>query len=639
MKKHKNLSFLFSTAGVLIMLAIVIAVCTLASIVKVRFDFTEDKLFTLSQGTKDILTNLQDPVEIRFYCTQGGSEAAQLFVKNYSRNVDDLLKEYSKASKGKVKIKRYNPEPDSDAEDMARADGVEGQMINTGDSIYMGIAISCLDNTVALPFLAPVRERLLEYDISRAITRVINTQKEKIGVLTSLPMFGGAMNPMMMQQQQPTPAWTVISELQRDFDVKELAPGIDAIDEDIHTLMVVHPKALPDETLFAIDQFVLRGGHLLVYVDPLFRLDPDGQTQQNPMARMNLSSNMEKLFTTWGIQFDDTRVVADRNFPTTISGQGGRSMESLTVLNLTADAFDPDNIATSQIDNVLFAFAGCFRGTGAEGIKKEILIQSSQNSELVEKLMAERNQEINRNFQATSEIYDLGVMLSGKFKTAFPDGAPAKPKDENTDSKNADQDTPAKKDAPALKEATQEAVIVLIGDVDMLHDYFSVRISNFFGQRIVQPINGNLTLTQNLTEQLAGNSSLIHMRSRATMNRPFIVIQEYKAQAEEKYQAQLSELENRLNEARTKISELQKAKTDGSQQFILSDAQKAELANYRKSEADTAKKLKEVRKSLRKNITSLENNLTWLNTVGMPIVVILVGIIIAIIKRKRTAAK
>jgi len=232
------------------------------------------------------------------------------------------------------------------------------------------------------------------------------------------------------------------------------------------------------------------------------------------------------------------------------------------------------------------------------------------------------------------------VMLTGKFKTAFPDGKPAKTeaKDEDDDDdKDADEAKAA--DKPALKEATKEGAVVLVGDVDMLHDNFSVRVTSIFGQRIVQPLNGNLTLAQNITEQLAGNSSLINMRSRATMNRPFTKIQEYRAKAEQQYQSQLMDLENRLNEARTKISELQRAKTDGSQKFILSDEQKAELANFRKSEAETAKKLKEVRKNLRKDITSLENNLTWINTAGMAFVVVLVGIVIAIIKRKRTAAK
>ena len=618
------------------MLVVVVALCMIANVVKVRLDLTENKLFTLSQGTRDILQSLDTPVELRFYCSQGGSEAAQLFIKNYSRNVDDLLKEYSKASKGKLRVKRYNPEPDSDAEDMARADGVEGQMINTGDTVYMGIAISCLDSTVALPFLAPARERLLEYDISRAIARVATPEKAKIGILTELPVFGVPINPMMMQQQQGSQPWTVVSELKRDFDVVELSSDVTEIDGSIDTLLVIHPKELPDTALFALDQFVLRGGHLLAFVDPLFRLDPAAMSQQNPMARMDTSSNMEKLFTAWGITFDSTRVVADKNYPTMLSAQGGQGAEFLTVLSLTSSAFDEKNISTAQVDNMLMAFAGNFSGTPATGLTKEVLIKSSKNSQLVDKLMAERNTLISRDFQPSNKEYELAIMLSGKFKTAFPEGAPEKTSTE-TDSEG--EQTAATEAKTALKESSRDGSVVLVGDVDMLHDSFSVRVSSIFGQRFVQPLNGNLTLAQNLVEQMAGSSSLINMRSRATLNRPFTVIQEYRAKAEAQYQAELLELENRLNEARNKISELQQAKTDGSQKFILSDEQRAELADYRKSEAETAKRLKEVRKKLRKDITSLENNLTWINTAGMAFVVVLVGIVIAIIKRKRTAAK
>lgn len=637
MKSNKNISFLFSAAGGLIMVVVVVAVCMIANVVKVRLDFTENKLFTLSQGTKDILQSLDTPVELRFYCSQGGSDAAQLFVKNYSRNVDDLLKEYSKAAKGKLRVKRYNPEPDSDAEDMARADGVEGQMINTGDTIYMGIAVSCLDSTVALPFLAPVRERLLEYDITRAIARVSNPEKVKIGILTDLPMFGMPMNPMMMQQQQASQPWTVVSELKRDFDVVELHSDVEEIDETINTLLVVHPKNLPDQALYAIDQFVLRGGHLIAFVDPLFRLDPVAMSQQNPMARMDVASNMEKLFTAWGMSFDSTRVVADKNYPTMLSGQGGQAAEFLTVLSLTASAFDGKNISTAQVDNMLLAFPGCFSGTPASGLTKEVLIKSSTNSQLVDKLMAERNALISRDFQPSNKEYEMAIMLLGKFKTAFPEGAPKKASTE-IDSEEDSAAIPAET-KPSLKESAQNGSVVLVGDVDMLHDNFSVRVSSIFGQRFVQPLNGNLTLAQNLVEQMAGSSSLINMRSRATLNRPFTVIQEYRSKAEAQYQSQLLELENRLNEARNKISELQQAKSEGSQKFILSDEQRAELSEYRKSEAEAAKRLKDVRKNLRKDITSLENNLTWINTAGMAFVVVLVGIVIAIIKRKRTAAK
>ena len=607
MKQNKHTSFLFSTVGIIVMLIIVIAVCTLSSFFKIRKDFTQDKLFTLSDGTRNILSALDTPVELRFYCTQGGSDATQLFIKNYSRNVNDLLNEYTKAAKGMLTVKRYNPEPDSDAEDMARADGISGQTISTGDTLYMGIAISCLDSTV------------------------------KVGILTDLPVFGIPGNPMM--GQQGTQPWTFVSELERDFELVSMNSTTDSIDEDIQTLIVIHPKDLPEKTLYAIDQFVLRGGHLIAFVDPLFRLDPAAQAQQNPMARIDTASNMEKLFEAWGIKFDNSYIVADKNYISTIS-TGMGSIESPTILSLTSEAFSPDYVASAQIDNALMAFAGGFSGTPANGLQMNVLIKSSPNSQLVDKIMAENSQLLMKNFQISNQEFTLAAMLTGNFKTAFPEGTPQEVNSTEENSENtSDEESQKTAQTPGLKESAKPGAVILIGDVDMLHDYFSVRVSNFFGQKLIQPINGNLSLAQNLVEQMAGNENLINMRSRATMRRPFTVIQEKRVKAEEQYLSQLQELENILNETRTKINQLQEAKTDGSQQFILSEEQKTELANYRKSEADTARKLKEVRKNLRREIVSLENTLTWINTVGMATIVILIGIIIAIIKRKRTAAK
>lgn len=638
MKSKGLVSLLFSTVGIAIMLVIVIAVCIIANSCKVRHDFTEDHLYTLSQGTKNILKSLDAPVELRFYCSQGGSKAAQIFIRTYSKNVDDLLNEYAKHSEGKLKVKRYNPEPDSDAEDMAKADGIYGQTIETGDVIYLGLAISSLDRTVPIPFLSPARERLMEYDISRAIAEISAPTKTKIGVVTDLPVFGMPMNPMMMQQQQQmnNQPWTFVTELKKEFDVVEISPAeLETVDPEINTLMVIYPKNFSDKALYALDQFVLRGGRMMVYVDPVFAMDPNARNAQNPMARMETSANMEKLFDAWGIKFDSTRVVVDRNYPTVI-GRGGQSEEFLSILSLTSEAFSTNNIAMLQVDSALMAFAGCFEGTPTEGLKKDVLIKSSEDAQLVDRLMAEMNSEIAKSYQPAHKEYALSIMLSGKFKTAFPDGAPAT---EEVKDEKSESETPAPAKAPQLKESTGEGAVILFGDTDMLHDGFSVRISNIFGQRIVSPINGNLVLAQNFAEQLAGNINLISMRSRATMNRPFTRIQQYKAKAEAEYQSQLMELENRLNEARRNISELQKAKTDGSQTYILSDEQRAELVKYRKSEAETQKTLKEVRKKLRKDINSLEDSLKWINIAAMPVVIILIGIIIAVIKRKRNAAR
>src|SRR5688572_21356166 len=333
MKKKQLETVLYSVVGVAAMFLVVIAVNFIFGVFKTRADLTQEKLYTLSDGTKTILKKLDGPVEIRFYCTQGEKEMPAHF-KAYAQRIEDLLAEYKQHAGGKIDVKKFNPKPDSDAEDSAQLDGVEGQMLPNGEHLYLGIAVSFLDAKAALPFLSPDREKLLEYDISRAITRVANPEKPVVGVMTTLPMFGQPMNPMMMRmgQQQPQEPWVVVNELQRDFTVRQIQMDVDKIEDDIKVLLVVHPKNISDKAQYAIDQFVLRGGKLVAFLDALAIMDRS--EQQNPMMpNMSGGSSMEKLLKTWGLAFDTTKVVADRNF-TTRFVRNNRPEEAPAVLSL-----------------------------------------------------------------------------------------------------------------------------------------------------------------------------------------------------------------------------------------------------------------------------------------------------------------
>ena len=257
--KHKNFqNFLFSVGGVVAMFLLLAGVYVLFTFISVRMDLTEEKAYTLSDGTRAILEKLDTPVTIRFYATQG--EDMPVMLKTYAQRIEDLLKEYQKHSDGKIIVRKYDPEPLSDAEDSANLDGVEGQQIDMRTQIYLGISVSMLDSKETLPFLDPRRERLLEYDLTRAIANVMTTEKPLVGVMSSLPVFG-QMNPMMMQMGGGSqPAWLIINELKRDYEVREVQTSATEIDPEIGILLVIHPKNLPDATLYALDQFVLRGG-------------------------------------------------------------------------------------------------------------------------------------------------------------------------------------------------------------------------------------------------------------------------------------------------------------------------------------------------------------------------------------------
>lgn len=634
MKKKQIETILYSVVGVAAMFLTVVAANLVVSTVKTRVDLTDEKLYTLSAGTKKILGKLDGPVEIRFYCTQGEKDMP-LHFKAYAQRVEDLLSEYRQHSKGNIEIRKLNPKPDSDEEDSARLDGIEPQMLQSGEPLYLGVAVNYIEAKEKIPFLSPEREKLLEYDLSRAITRVITPERPVVGVMTALPMFGNPMNPMMARMgQQPQDAWVAISELQRDFNVRQIQMDVDKIEDDIKVLVVAHPKEISDKAQYAIDQFILRGGRLIAFLDGQAIMDQSKNPQNPMMPNFGANSSLDKLLKAWGIQFDTTKVAADMNFATRFQ-RNNRQETAPAVLSLNAAGINKGDIATEQLDNLLLPFSGVFSGTPVDGLKQDVLLKTTPKSQLVEGFMAQMGgDQILKDFKESGTAYPLAVRLTGKFKTAFPDGKPkdTKPDDEKKDAEKKDEPKPEE----SLKESKADNVVVLIGDVDMLSDNFSVQVQNFFGQKIVIPRNSNLSMVQNLVEQMSGDSNLIAMRSRATLNRPFTVVQEMQAQADAKFREEIKKVEASLQETQKKLNELQAARKDqGQQRMILSAEQQKELQNFRTKEAEAKKQLKEVRKDLRREIDSLENRLKLLNIAGMPALVTAFGIGLAFFKRQR----
>jgi ABC-type uncharacterized transport system involved in gliding motility auxiliary subunit len=635
MQKKQLETVLFSIGGVAAMFVILVVLNFALGMFKTRVDLTHEKLYTLTDGTKAILKKLDGKVEIRFYVTQSEKEVPPEF-KNYAQHVEDLLSEYKQYSKGKITIKKMNPKPDSDEEDSARLDGIEGQMLPTQDMLYLGVAISMEPEKVSIPFLAPSKEKLLEYDISRAISKVMNPQKPVVGIMTPLPMFGQRMNPMMMRMgQQAEEPWVIISELQQDFTVKQLPMDTDKIDDEIKVLIVAHPKDITDKAQYAVDQFVMRGGKLIACLDGMSIMDK-GQQQPGMPNMGGGGSSLDKLLKAWGITFDTTKVVADAKFQTRAAGRSGRAEPYPAVLSISGEGINKDEIVTSQIDSLLLPFAGAFSGTPAAGLKETVLLKSTSESQLVEGFLAQMSgEQISKEFKSSGNVQKLAIRLTGKFKTAFPDGKPAEQKDP-ADKKDEKKDE--KKSDDSLKESKTETAVILVGDSDFLYDQFCVQVQNMFGQRVVIPRNGNLNLCQNMVEQMAGDSNLIAVRSRATLSRPFTVIQEMQAKAEGAYREKLKKMDETRVEAEKRINELQ-AKKDQNQRFIMSPEQQAELEKLKKQFAETKKEEKRLRKELRQEIDSLENRVKWQNILGMPILTAAFGIGLGVYKSKRASAK
>src|SRR5882724_7059487 len=484
-------TILYSAAGVVAMAAILIGFNVITSAIKTRVDLTKEKAYTLSPGTRAILNKLDTPVKIRFYCTQSENSTEEtVFLKAYAKRVEDLLAEYKQAAKGKLIIEKYDAQPDSDAEDSARLDGIEGQQLSNGEKFYLGLAVSQVDEKQPIPFLAPNEERLLEYKLSRAITRVQANEKAVVGIMTPLPVFGMPSNPMMARMgQQGQEPWALVTELKNDFTVKQIGMDVDKIDDGVKVLLVIHPREISEKAQYAIDQFIMRGGKLMAFLDALPLVDAREQNQMFGSIP-NSGSNLEKLLKAWGLSFDTGKVVADMNFKMQLGGRNGQPQDAPAFLSITPDGINKEDIVTSQIDNIWLPFSGAIVGTPVAGLKETVLLKSTKDSQLVDGFMANLSGEnVMKEFKPSGNIYALAVRLSGKFKTAFPNGQPEDKKDDkkkdddkDADKKDGEKKAEEKKPADSLKETKQDNTVMLVGDADMLYDRVALQpIQTLFG--------------------------------------------------------------------------------------------------------------------------------------------------------------
>lgn len=622
MKRKSFETYLFSGIGVIAVLLLIVAVNFLAGLFKQRVDLTQEKAYTLSKGTREILAKVDTPIQIRLYVSQGDN-AMPVLLKTYAKRVEDLLGEYQQATKGLIEVKKLNPEPDSDAEDSAKLDGIDGQMLPNGEKIYLGLCVSMLDQKQTIPFLAPTRERLLEYEVSRAISRVMTSERPVIGLMSPLPVTG-EMNPMLMQMGQGgKPPWVLYNELKGDFTVRALPLTTEEIPSDIKVLIVIHPKGISDQAQYAIDQFILRGGKVVAFLDPSSPLE-----NRDPMMMGDTASTLSKLLPAWGMTFDTNKVVADLVY----LGETRQGREP-AVLVLTEKALNHEDVVTADADNAVILFSGAFTGAPVEGLKETVLIKSSKDSELIDAMSARMGGEnIIKGFKPSGVEYPLAIRLTGKFKTAFPNGKPMPAASDAKKKPDTAKDT-------SLKKSTAETSVILFGDSDMIQDPVAVQqLETPFGQRLIIPANGNLSIAQAAIENLAGDNNLISIRSRASRERPFTVVREMQSKAEENYRTKIAQLEASLAETERRLSTLQQSK-EGNQQFILSPEQQQELVNFRKKEAEVRKELKSVRRDLRADIDALETRVKWINIAIMPALVAIAGLGLAAWRRKRSTAR
>src|SRR5258705_5350632 len=543
-KRTEN--FLYSGGGLVAAFVIIVLANLVLGAPRARVDLTQGKLYTLSEGTRSVLGKLEAPVKIRLYFSQGAE--VPLPIKAYGRRVEDMLAEFRQAGRGKVLLEKLDPQPDSEAEDSATLEGVEAQVTQSGDRFYLGASISYADQKIALPALALDREPLLEYALPRPVARGATPPKPVVGVMSALPVFG--MPPSQFTGGQPMEPQVFIGELRRDYTVKRVSLDPDRIDDDVKVLLVIHPRGISDKGQYALDQFVLRGGKLIAFLDPSAYFDQMGQ--MGGMGGGGTPSSLDKLLKAWGIAFDSGKVVLDMRY---LTGAGARTLP--TLLSLNDNAFAPNDIATARLGSLLMPFAGVFTGKPVEGLSETVLVRTSSYSQLVDSFAATAQGEAAvRSFQPSGTEYPLAIRLTGKFKTAFPEG---KPKPDDKGKAAPAKAAEAKTDA-ALKESAADNAVVLVGDSDFINDGAAVQIQEIFGQRIVVPRNGNIAFAQALVDQFAGDPDLIKLRSRASAARPFIRIRDMEARAQQAYLGKIKELETNLGQTQEKLNALQKGR-------------------------------------------------------------------------------
>src|SRR5580704_10848853 len=552
--KGKYHSLLYSVVGVVAVLIIIVGINLLGGLFKFRSDLTENRLYTLSNGTKKILKKLDTDVVIRFYFSKDNA-SVPVPLRTYAQEVQDLLEEYQQFSHGRIKVVKLDPKPDSDAEDSANLDGIEGQDVNLTDKIYLGIAVSCLDSKATIPYLSPDRETLLEYDLSRAISSVANPKKAVIGVMSALPVTGREASPMMMQpRQQPSQPWIFLTELKENYAVRDIPMTAEKIDDDVSVLVLIHPQGISDQAQYAIDQFLLRGGKMVALLDPYSFVE--AQTAGPYGAEAGYGSTLNKLLPAWGIDFSEKMMIADPTFATQVQRENDVQSDP-TILSVTSEGINKEDALGAAISDLLMPFAGAFTGKPAEGLKEEVLVKSSNQAGLVDTSLMEAGPDaIRKKFKSANTAYPIAIRLSGKFKTAFPSGKPESKGSPSPTPQVAASPSPASKEA-SLKEGKTDGVVILVGDSDFAFDAIAGHAQQVLNQTVFVPSNGNLNFIQSSVEQLAGDSDLIGIRSRSSGNRPFIVVNKMEAAALQKYQSKIDDLEDNLNQTREKLASLQ----------------------------------------------------------------------------------
>jgi ABC-type uncharacterized transport system involved in gliding motility auxiliary subunit len=606
----------------------------LASSLPLRLDATAESIYSLSAGTKAMLGKLEEPVSLELYFSKDAN-GLPIAYKNYAARVQEMLRQYVRASHGRLTLSVINPRPDTPEEEKATASGLTPQVSQQGgEQFYFGLVVIQADQQKTIPAFTPQREQFLEYDLSKLVYGVQQLDKRKLGLLTSLPLQGTnpqEMQMMMMMRQQPKPGQFVVEEWQDTFQIITVDPAATELPAGLDALAVIHPENIPAKLQFAIDQFLLGGKPVFLAVDPASQYFKRQGGQQAMMGgpQPNVSSDLPTLLNAYGIVYDPQKVVGDLENATQVSTGGGAVARYPIWLSLRKDAFNQKAMATAQLNSAMFIEAGDLSAKAGSNLTFTPLIRTSAQAGTISSMMLQFAQpdDVARQITPSGEK-TIAALVTGKFQTAFPDGPP-KDEEKKDDAAKADDPKDGKKPdekpvAPSLKESKTTSNLFVIADTDWLFDDYSLRKFNFFGQSAAEPFNDNLALAANTMEFLGGSQDLISIRGKGSSIRPFTVVRKMEAEAQKKYQEKLTELDARLSDVQKKLTDIQGKKTEGNRLVATPEMTKA-IDEFQKQQAGLRGQRREIRRALREDIDALENRLLVLNLLASPLLVCAFG--------------
>jgi len=620
--KHAVKSGVISGTGLVLAASLFIATIILANttLTTWRIDLTQNKLFTLSNGTINILNNLEEPIQLDFYFSQKTINDFPLLA-NYGIRVRDMLEEFATHAQGRLILNIIEPETFSEAEDQAVASGLRTVSVNANsDRVYFGlVAANSTDDEKVIPFFQTNRESALEYDLTKLIYNLAYPDKRVIGVYSQLPIIG-------KKGDTTAPTWTIINAMKEFFKVVDLNENIEALDKKIDVLMLVHPKKLNTETLYAIDQYLLRGGKAIIFLDPLAEQDRTQPDVSTPNVMPILYSYLDELLEKWGLEISKGKIVADINAAMRVqanSPRGPQEIDYLPWLRLTEKNFNAEDFSTSELNLLHMGTVGAIEVIEEKEIEITPLIQTSKQSTKLERdlILFQRDPTvILSNFKSDEKEILIAARIKGKAKTVFPDGLPV----ENDNKQLIDDNFISEGDIN----------VILISDTDILADHFWIRKQDMLGVSVPQPISNNGDFVINSIENLSGNTDLISLRGRGKYSRPFEKVETIRKQAESKFREREKKLQVTLEETENKIRKLQQEQGN-KKSYLLNNKLTTEIEKFRNERLATRKELRSVQHGLRKNIEKLGAQLRFINIGLIPLLITLLALIIGIYRASK----